>query len=67
MVVKHLKGVDTVIPQSKPKSINDDQKHIIIQFVNAIEKGYNDLKHIDMEKEISNANVVSIIENKLAR
>ena len=30
-----------------------------------MEKGFIDLKHIDMEKEISNANVVSIIESKL--
>ena len=60
------KLTDAVVSEIKHfKSMNADQKHTIIQFINAIERGYNDLKHIDMEKEISNANVVSIIENKL--
>ena len=60
------KITDAVVSEIRNfKPINSDQKQIIVQFINSIEKGFIDLKHIDMEKEISNANVVSIIENKL--
>ena len=60
------KITDAVVSEIRNfKPINSDQKQIIVQFINSIEKGFIDLNHIDMEKEISNANVVSIIENKL--
>ena len=37
----------------------------LIEFINLIEWGYNDLKPLNLGKEISNANVVSMIESKL--
>ena len=37
----------------------------LIEFINIIECGYNDLKSLKLDKEICNANVVSLIENKL--
>ena len=37
----------------------------MIEFINLIEWGYNDLKALKLEKELCNANVVSLIESKL--
>ena len=60
------KITDAVVSEIKNfKTISSDQRQLLVKFVNCIEKGFIDLKHIDMEKEISNANVVSIIEKKL--
>ena len=62
------KITDAVVSEIRNfKNINPDQKQLIVQFINIVERGYIDLQYIDMEKEISNANVVSIIENKLPR
>ena len=54
------KITDAVVSEIRSfKPINSDQKHVVIKFINSVEKGFTDLKHIDMEKEISNANVVN--------
>ena len=62
------KLVDVVVSEIlKFKRIDVDDDKKLIEFVHLIEAGHRDLKSIKLEKEISNANFVSIIENKLPR
>ena len=39
----------------------------LIDFINLIEAGYNDLKALSMEREMCNSNIVSIIESKMPK
>ena len=60
------KLVDVVVSEIlKFKRIDADDDKKLIEFVHLIEAGHRDLKSVELEKEISNAN--SIIENKLPR
>ena len=49
----------------KFRSIESHNNRRLIEFINLIEWGYNDLKALKLEKEICNANVVSLVESKL--
>ena len=44
-------------------SNSDDQR--VLQMINTIEKAHRDLKRLDLEKEILNSTIVSIIEERL--
>ena len=44
-------------------SNSDDQG--VLEMINTIEKAHRDLKRLDLEKEISNSTIVSIIEERL--
>ena len=39
----------------------------MIEFINLVETGYNDLKALSMVKEICNSNIVSVIESKMPK
>ena len=49
----------------KFRSIETNNNKRLIEFINLIEWGYNDLKVLKLDKEVCNANVVSLIESKL--
>ena len=51
------------IKQMPTCSNSDDQR--VLEMVNTIEKAHRDLKRRDLEKEISNSTIVSIIEERL--
>ena len=53
------------IKQLKVLSDGDDKK--FLDLVNVIEKGYRDLKRANMEHELSNTTIVSLIEEKLPK
>ena len=62
------KLVDVIVSKIlkfRKMEVGDDKQ--IIEFIDMLEYGYRDLKSLGMEMEISNANVVSIIESKLPR
>ena len=60
------KLVESVVEEvQRFRKIGDDDNKKLIQFINTIDRGYHDLKNLRLEKEISNAHVVSVIENKL--
>ena len=42
---------------------SDDQR--VLEMINTIEKAHRDLKRLDLEKEISNSTIVSIIDGRL--
>ena len=51
------------IKQMPTCSNSDDQR--ALEMINTIEKAHRDLKRLDLEKEISNSTIVSIIEGRL--
>ena len=51
----------------KMKPVNDGDEKRFSEMVNAIEGSYRDLERIDMQGEISNSTVVSMIEEKLPK
>ena len=60
------KLVESVVEEvQRFRKIDDDDNKKLIQFINTIVRGYHDLKNLRLEKEISNAHGVSVIENKL--
>ena len=60
------KVVDSVISDIQCiKKLDDGDCVKLIKLVNVIDTGYRDLKSLDLEREISNAHVVNLIENKL--
>ena len=62
------KVVDSVISDIQCiKKLDDGDCVKLIKLVNVIDTGYRDLKSLDLEREISNAHVVNLIENKLPR
>ena len=62
------KIMDSIISDiHKFKKMEPDDNVRIIQFVDILEKAHHDLKGMGLEKEITNANTISIIENKLPK
>lgn len=60
--------VESVIGEVKyHKRLNSDDSAALIKFVDIIEAGYRDLKKLGLQSELDNANVISIIENKLPK
>ena len=60
------KMTDVIINDIKKfKSIESHDIKKLIEFINLIEIGYNDLKILSLQREISNANILSTIEGKL--
>ena len=37
--------------------VSDEDSHALIKFINIIQKGYNDLKNMNLERELYNATV----------
>ena len=60
------KLVDAIMSEIKqmPTCSNSDYQRVL-EMINTIEKAHCDLKRLDLEKEISNSTIVSIIEEKL--
>ena len=54
---------DLVVNEIKKFDMKGSRK--LIEFIDVVEKAYFDLKKLNMEKEISNTTIVSIIEMKL--
>ena len=54
---------DLVVNEIKRFDMKGNRK--LIEFIDVVEKAYFDLKNLNMEKEISNTTIVSIIEMKL--
>ena len=58
--------MDSIIGEiQKFKEIENDDNKRLIDFVNIIERTSHDLKSVQIEKDINNSNVVSMIELKL--
>ena len=57
--------VDLIMNEIKRFRLPNNDKKKLLEFIDVIEMGYHDLKYLDMEKEMSNAGTVSIIEGKL--
>ena len=49
----------------KVKKLGCEDKRGLIKFVNVIDRGFRDLRKLKLENEMSNLNVISIIESKL--
>ena len=49
------------------KILNDNDEKGFIKLVNTIESNFNDLSRIEMDREISNSTIVSLIEEKLPK
>ena len=62
---KIMESIISDIHRFRKLEMDDTTK--IIQFVNILEKAHRDSKALDLEKEITNANTISIIENKLPK
>ena len=60
------KLVDAIMSEIKemPTCSNIDDQWVL-EMINKIEKAHRDLKRPDLEKEISNSTIVSIIEERL--
>ena len=60
--------VESVIGEiQRVKKLDESDCNKLIHFINLLDTGYRDRKNLDIEREISNAHVVNIIENKLPR
>ena len=58
--------VDVIMNEIKTiKILNDNDMKAFIKFVDVIEKGYTDLSRLKIEKEMSNAVTVSMLEERL--
>ena len=57
--------VDLIMNDIKRFRLPNNDKKKLLEFIDLIEMGFHDLKYLDMEKEMSNAGTVSIIEGKL--
>ena len=65
---KSSKLADTDIKEIKAiKQIPEDNECKFLHLVDAIERGFRDLKAAKLEREISNTTIVSIIEEKLPK
>ena len=60
------KVTDVIINDIKSFKITGTNEKLI-DFINLVESGYNDLKALSMESEICNSNIVSIIESKMPK
>ena len=49
------------------RQVHDNDEKGFVKLVNVIENSYNDLERIEMEQEISNSTIVSLIEEKLPK
>ena len=47
------------------KKVSNDDSMYLIKLVDTVERGYNELKELDLERELCNATVTKEIENKL--
>ena len=56
---KIMESIISDVHRFRKLEMDDTTK--IIQFVNILEKAHRDLKALDLEKEITNANTISII------
>ena len=62
------KIIDSIISEiQKYKKIDNDDSRRLIELINIVERAFYDLRSLKMEKEISNCNVVSLIECKLPK
>ena len=62
------KMTDSIICEiQRFKRIENDDNKRVIEYINLIERNFHNLKSIRMEREINNANVVSMIELKLPK
>ena len=58
--------IDIIMNEIKDiPSVKENDPEGFIQFVNVIERGYTDLKRLDLEKEMSNSVTVSMLEGRL--
>ena len=60
---KYGHAIMSAIKQMPTCSNSDEQR--VLEMINRIEKAHRDLKRLDLEKEISNSTIVSIIEERL--
>ena len=60
---KLVDAIMSEIKQMPTCSNRDDQR--VLEMINTIEKAHRDLKRLDLEKEIRNSTIVSIIEKRL--
>ena len=49
-----------------PTCNNSDHQRVL-EMINTIEKAHRDVKRLDLEKEISNSTIISIIEERLPK
>ena len=56
---------DLILHDIKSFQLGTSADEKFLEFVAILEKGYHDLKYLEMENEMSNAGIVSIIESKL--
>ena len=62
------KLADTIMNDIKHiKQVNDGDDKAFLKMVNLLENGYNDLRRIGLDKEISNSTIASMIEEKLPK
>ena len=62
------KLTDNIINEIKTfKYVEGGDSNRLIDFISVIENGYNDLKVLNLESEVCNSNIVSIIESKLPK
>ena len=62
------KLVDVVVYDIKNiKHLQEGDDQSFLELINTVEKGYQDLARINMESEISNSGIVSLIEERLPR
>ena len=60
------KITDSIINQiTKFRKIENEDCKRVIDFIGIIERAYYELKSVNMEREICNTNVISLIESKL--
>ena len=58
-------AVDLIMSQIRRYRVPKEDGTKLVEFIEIVEKGYYDLKHLKMEHEMSNVGFVSLIESKL--
>ena len=62
------KLADTIMNDIKHiKPVNDGDDKAFLKMVNLLENGYNDLRRIGLDREISNSTIASMVEEKLPK
>ena len=59
------KLVGSIVSEVRALKVANDDSMSLIKLVDTVERGYNDLKELDLERELCNATVTKEIENKL--
>ena len=57
--------VDMIVSQITRFRIPKDDRNRLVEFIEIVEKGFHDLKHLKMEHEMSNAGFVGLVETQL--